>query len=131
MSDNPYVERGEIYLAPTFQGVGVGRVLLDHQVTLHIGSDALVIEVPFDVTDGTTSVHIVPGNSDRLSGASTLLNAVCRSVQLHKSGVLLVEFADDRVLTVRPSEEFESWQAFVRGRSMVVCSPGGALSFFG
>jgi hypothetical protein len=59
------------------------------------------------------------------------LHAVCRSVQLHKNGVLRVEFADDRVLTVRPSEEFESWQAFVAGRNMVVCTPGGALSFFG
>ncbi len=131
MSDNPYIEHAETYLAPSFEGVGVGRVLLDHQVTLHIGSDALVIEEPFDVSDGVTTARFVPGDGAQLAGVGTLLHAVCRSVQLHKNGVLRVEFADGRALTVRPSAEFEAWQAIVAGRHMVVCAPGGILSFFG
>ena len=131
MTDGPYLDTGEFYLVSSFPGVGVGRVLLDYQVTLHIGSDALVIEQPFEVSDGSTVVHVVPGVSDQLGGAVTLLHAVCRSVQLHKNGTLRVEFAHDRVLVVPPSAEFESWHASVRGRHMVVCGPGGVLSFFG
>ncbi len=129
MPESPFVEHDDWYLAPSFRGVGVGRVIVDHQVTLHIGSDALVIETPFDVGDGSTSVHVVPGNTDHLDGAAALLHAVCRSVQLGKGGELRVEFADDRVLTVSPSEELQSWQIIMRGRSMVVCRPGGDLSF--
>jgi hypothetical protein len=130
MSDSPYVEIDDGYVAPSFQGVGIGRVALDYQVTLHIGSDSVVIESPFAVIDGDESTVNVPGDPSNLETVASLLHAVCTRLEMKHSGHLVITLADSRRLAIDPSEDFEAWQVFVRGSNMVVCTPGGNLSFF-
>jgi hypothetical protein len=127
----PFEKDADRFLAPSFRGVGVSRVTLDNRLTLHVGSDTLVIETPgFLVAAEGERFALEPGSADGVASAGSLLHAVCRVVALEASGRLLVDFADGRRLEVPPDPQFEAWQIVSTGKATMVCRPGGELAFF-
>lgn len=123
----PYIEKSDGWYAPSMRGSGIGRVVLDDAVTLHLGSDSVVIRAPLLLDAAGVVTEQVPGDPARLALVASLLGTVCRSLRWESSGQLRFDGADGRCFTVAPVPQFSAWELFVRGSDLVACRPGGGF----
>lgn len=55
------------------------------------------------------------------------------NVRIARTGQLVVEFEQDRLVFVAPDKAYEAWQiecSTEKGELMLVCPPGGDVAFF-
>jgi hypothetical protein len=90
----------------------------------------LFVETSCRLKGKSIDVILNPSDSRSLAPILSLFNAKVRAVEARKTGKLVVQFGDGHSLEVDPHESFEAWQLRCSTGFMLVCSPGGKVSFF-
>jgi hypothetical protein len=112
----------------------VQLIQVDFRLTLFLGDGAdtakLVVETPFRLIALENDVVCSPEKPASLAPILPLVNARITGVLAQKSGWLRVEFDSGRSLEVAPNESYEAWQLGSSIGFLLVCSPGGGVSFF-
>jgi hypothetical protein len=93
----------------------------------------LHVETPGSLKIGTTETCFVPGQSVTLAPMLAFFNAIVSNVRIAKTGQLVVEFEQDRLILVAPDKAYEAWQiecSTEGGELMLVCPPGGDVALF-
>jgi hypothetical protein len=93
----------------------------------------LHVETPGRLKSGTTETSFVPEQSVTLAPMLVFFNSVVSKVRIAKTGQLVVEFEQDRLMFVAPDKAYEAWQiecSTEKGELMLVCRPGGDVTLF-
>jgi hypothetical protein len=91
------------------------------------------VETPGRLKIGTTETSFVPEQSVTLAPMLAFFNATVSNVRIAKTGQLVVEFEQDRLMFVAPDKAYEAWQiegSTEEGELMLVCPPGGDVALF-
>jgi hypothetical protein len=91
------------------------------------------VETPGILKIGMTETSFVPEQSTTLAPMLAFFNAVVSNIRIEKAGQLMVEFVQDRLMSVAPDEAHEAWQiecSTEKGELMLVCPPGGDVVLF-
>jgi hypothetical protein len=108
---------------------------IDFRLALDIidasGNASITIETPCRLKRAEGEVWLTPSESPSLAPILPLFNAKVIGVAVQKTGQLKVEFGDGCTLEVGPDDSYEAWQLGCSPIDvMLVCSPGGNVSFF-
>jgi hypothetical protein len=101
---------------------------IDHQTRLQFEGIEVVIEEPFDLTVGTASHHLEPGERGGLGPLLALYPDRLEDASVDADGSLHLAFTSGARITVRPNAQFEAWQVSGPENYLVVCTPGGAIA---
>lgn len=114
-----------------------GRVTyihVDFRLTLDLvdGSTkaSLTIETPCRLKGPNGDVTLTPSEPSSLAPILPLFNAKVIAAVIEKTGHLKVELEGGRFMEVDPDDSYEAWQIGCSIGFMLVCSPGGSVSFF-
>jgi hypothetical protein len=94
------------------------------------GKAQLYVEAPCHLRGPDVDVALTPAESSSLAPVLPLFNAKVTSVAIRNTGQLKVQFGDSCSLEVDPDDAYEAWQLGCSLGFMLVCSPGGKVSFF-
>ena len=99
---------------------------------VHLGLDGapeytITIECPMTITESGPPVE--PTSTEALGRLRDLLMKHVVAVD-HDDGTLTVSFADGHSLAVAPHDLYEAWQVNGDDGSLIVCMPGGELSWW-
>jgi hypothetical protein len=94
------------------------------------GTTSLTIETPCRLKWAVGEASLTPSESSSLAPILPLFNAKVIAIAIQKTGQLTVEFGDGHILEVDPDDSYEAWQLGCSSGFMLVCSPGGKVSFF-
>jgi len=112
----------------------VNYIHIDFRLSLDLvdasGKASLTIETPCRLKGAGGEVPLTPSEPSSLAPILPLFNAKVIGVGMQKTGQLKVEFGDGHTLEVDPDDSYEAWQLGCSSGSMLVCSPGGKVSFF-
>ena len=94
------------------------------------GNAQLYVETPCRLKGPDVDVALTPAESSSLAPVLSLFNAKVTGVAILNTGQLKVQFGDDRSLEVDSDDAYEAWQLGCSIGFMLVCPPGGKVSFF-
>lgn len=89
----------------------------------------MFVETSCRLRGPSIDVILNPGNSPSLAPILSLFNAKVSAIEVRKTGKLEIQFGDSHTLEVDPHEPYEAWQFGCSIGFMLVCSPGGKVSF--
>lgn len=79
---------------------------------------------PFEESVAETKVTVDP---EEITIRSDRVGIVISAIDYDATGVLVVEFADDLVWRVPPSDSYEAWEVATK-RGRLICSIGGQIA---
>lgn len=94
------------------------------------GKAQLFVETPCRLKGPSIDVILDPAKSPSLAPILPLFNAEVIAIAARKTGKLEVRFGGGHTLEVDPHDTYEAWQLGCSTGVMLVCSPGGKVSFF-
>ena len=111
----------------------VDQLRIDYAFTVVISALLEIrIETEFTLTRDGVVTRFEPEDTASLASLLCLHKAVVQSATVSKAGVVRVEFADGRVLTVEPHDQYESCAVHVRrprgGKWFDLFVPPGGLA---
>jgi hypothetical protein len=114
------------------QGKTVTRCLVDHAFGLELWerewTTTIRIEGAFVVQSQGGEHQLSPACPTALGPALPILGKTITAARAYKDGCLIVHFADESTLSVKPDAACEAWEITETGGLHVVCTPGGSLS---
>jgi hypothetical protein len=127
------VEHEKHWIVP-LQGKTVTRCLVDHAFGLELwereGTTTIRIEGAFIVQNQDGEHQLSPTCPTALGPALSILGKAVTVARAYKDGCLVVHFADESILSVKPDAAYEAWEITGTGGLHVVCTPGGSLSIW-
>lgn len=116
----------------TFDGCAITRCCVDTGFTLLMteasASLELRIEGELSLSGSTGSLSLTAGHAlDAIPILELIQVNVC-SISMAKAGELQLLLANDRVLRIDWSENYEAWEISADNGLKIVCLPGGGLS---
>jgi hypothetical protein len=116
-----------------FEEGRLGYIHIDFRLMLDLtdGSSrtSLTIETPCRLKKLNENLLLTPEKTPTVAPILALFNSVVIGVAVKKTGQLKVEFQDGHSLEVDPHEQYEAWQIGCSA-GLLICSPGGLVSFF-
>lgn len=94
------------------------------------GKAQLFVETPCHLKGPNIDAILDPAKPSSLAPMLALFNNEVIAVVAQKTGKLEVRFGGDHTLEVDPHDTYEAWQLGCSTGVMLVCSPGGEVSFF-
>jgi len=120
--------------------VRVGQLVIDAALTLELVSPEIAPDLRVSIrvggqfrctdSDGVASEFDPERNREGLGPVLGLWTAHVSGIRIGKSGALVVTFADDRTLMVRPDPKFEAWTLNDDEGLLVVGGPEDRVSIF-
>jgi Family of unknown function (DUF6188) len=117
------------------KGHKVMQCVVDFAFTLELermGQRTTVrVEGPFVLSQGDETHELdAEARPRELGPALELSRTSVRSGVVHKTGGLELTFDDGAVLRVPSEPKYEAWTLTVTDGPMIICGPGGKLTFF-
>jgi len=112
----------------------VQLIQIDFRLGLFLSDNShkaqLYIASPCRLTGQEANALLNPEESSSLAPALPLFNARVTGISIRHTGHLRVQFGDGRVLEVTPDDAYEAWELGCSIGFMMVCCPGGDVSYF-
>jgi len=107
---------------------------IDYRLTVDLVDEAakacLTIETAFRLKGPNGEVSLTPSAPSSLAPILPLINTKVTKVVVLKTGRLNVDLEGGLFVEVEPDGSYEAWQIGGGDGWMLVCSPGGSVSFF-
>jgi hypothetical protein len=90
----------------------------------------LYVETSFYLIDARTELVCFPENPESLAPILALANNKAFEIKIENSGRLTASFENGLSIRVDPHASYEAWQIGGANGFLLVCRPGGGVSFF-
>ncbi|MCF2533130.1 DUF6188 family protein [Yinghuangia soli] len=125
--DQGIVRVDDGWRVPAFRGLGVSQVVVDHELSLRIGSHEIALCTWAELVADQRSYRVAAWPQTNLAKAVELVRQVVAEVEVSDQGTLRVLFADGRRLRVPADDVRSAWTVAVRGQGFLTAKPGGGV----
>ncbi|MGB8840195.1 MAG: DUF6188 family protein [Aliidongia sp.] len=112
----------------------VQMIQIDFRLGLIMSGDddmlILHIETPFCFKRNGQNTILNPSESENLAPILSLFNKSISHIEVKRTGHIELFFADTYSIECDSNMNYEAWQFSCVGKFLLVCLPGGAVSFF-